>query len=876
MATTLTPAVAVVARNSAPFQATLENGMHVVIVTDRLAPVVSTSLVYGVGSNDDTIPGMAHATEHMMFRGTTDISSDQFANIATRIGAEYNADTTNMTTHYYFTAPSSYLDVVLRLEADRMQHAAISQASWTNERGAIEQEVKAHLGNPLLPAMMKVNRLFYGDSPWGREAVGTIAGFEKMRAADITSFYHTWYHPNNATLVISGDVDAQSALRSVRRIFGPIPSQAVPAHPALTVNALTSTSVEQTVDFPLPVAIVMFRLPGFNDPDYAATEVLFTALNNAREKLTGLSLDGKALVALAFQGGYPSGGVGFLMSVLRPGTDAKVAQSELASIIGAYAKSGLSDDVIEASKARLLASRAYVAASIPGQAREWSAALAIEHKTPPQLYAQLDTVTPERVNAVFHRYIADAAKIDVVLDAKPGAPFASSGSIVPKEDVTVTADKSSSLPAWTKAYFSAPLRAPRADDATTVVHLKNGLIVAVRRETFSPTVVIDGHVRTNTDLYEPRGKEGVAAITDALLPLGTTQYGVKAFQAQLDAISASVHPGLNFSARTRSADFDRTVQLLADSMLHPAFSPNRFATVSKDVVQSAKAYESRPESKAALARLYALYPPGDPHRRHATARSDAAVTLQDVKRWHAFAYRPDLTTIAVVGDVSPALVKATFEKYFGGWKAVGKRPTLQYPPVQGGSGQTSTTVRSSTAKQSDVTLTQRIPLRRGDRDVVALDVANTMLSGEGIGSMLFHDVRTVKGYVYSIDSDLNVTQNGSTFELTYASDAKNVDAAQRSATQTLERLRRFPPSASELALAKAMLLSNYYVSLDSYDSVARHLMEAAEDGVDSNDVSRYYARVLSVTPSDVRRAMRKWIDPSKFTRVIVAPSGEGR
>lgn len=225
----------------------------------------------------------------------------------------------------------------------------------------------------------------------------------------------------------------------------------------------------------------------------------------------------------------------------------------------------------------------------------------------------------------------------------------------------------------------------------------------------------------------------------------------------------------------------------------------------------------------------------------------------------------------MVGDVAPDQVKATFEKYFGGWKAQGKRPTFNYPPVKGKSSGGTTTVTSSTSKQSDVTLTQRLPLKRGDSDVIALQLANTMLSGEGTGSMLFTDVRKQKGYVYSIDSQLQVSPSSSTFQVTFESDPKNVNAAQQTAAATLERLRRFPPNASDLALAKAMLLSSYLVSIDSYDSVAREMLYSTEDGVDSNTIARYYSRVLATKPEDVQRAMRRWIDPAKFARVIVAP-----
>ena len=123
---------------------TLANGLKVVLLPDRLAPVATLSLAYAVGSNDDTMPGVAHATEHMLFRGTKDVSAGQYADITARAGSQYDAQTTNIFTQFYGSFPSSYLGLMIRLEADRMNGATITDAAWATERGAIEQEIRGH------------------------------------------------------------------------------------------------------------------------------------------------------------------------------------------------------------------------------------------------------------------------------------------------------------------------------------------------------------------------------------------------------------------------------------------------------------------------------------------------------------------------------------------------------------------------------------------------------------------------------------------------------------------------------------------------------------------------------------------------------------
>ncbi|HZT12466.1 MAG TPA: insulinase family protein, partial [Candidatus Baltobacteraceae bacterium] len=158
---------------------TLQNGMRVVLVRDELAPVATTYMSYAVGSDDDTMPGIAHATEHMMFRGTKDVSPGQFAIVANRAGAEYNAATGNFSTQYYFKIPSLYVGVALALEADRMNGARMAASDWNTERGAIEQEVRAHESVPAAKIFERMRRAVFGDTPYAQDGVGTVASFTR-------------------------------------------------------------------------------------------------------------------------------------------------------------------------------------------------------------------------------------------------------------------------------------------------------------------------------------------------------------------------------------------------------------------------------------------------------------------------------------------------------------------------------------------------------------------------------------------------------------------------------------------------------------------------------------------------------------------------
>src|SRR5450755_1322621 len=228
---------------SSVLKATLANGLRVVIVRNAIGPVVSTDLTYLVGSRDDPpdVPGLAHAQEHMMFRGTANLSTSQLGTVATALGGEFNAATTDLTTHYQFTVPAADFDAVLRIESDRMRDVLDAQSQWENERGAIEQEVLRDQSEPGNDFFRDVQLIAYAHTPYGHEGVGTRAGFDRLTGPRIKEFYKRWYAPNNAVLVVAGDVDPAQTLEQIRARFESIPRRPVPAHAAARFAPLQRT-----------------------------------------------------------------------------------------------------------------------------------------------------------------------------------------------------------------------------------------------------------------------------------------------------------------------------------------------------------------------------------------------------------------------------------------------------------------------------------------------------------------------------------------------------------------------------------------------------------------------------------------------------------
>ena len=233
--------------------------------------VASTVLTYLVGSRDDPadFPGMAHANEHMMFRGTKDLSTAELGTIATALGGTFNAQTAETRTQYQFTVPAADLGYVLHIESDRMRGILALQSQWRNERGAIEQEVARDETAPGNDFFSGAAEIAFRGTPYEHPGVGTKAAFDRLTGPEIKAFHDRWYAPNNAVLVIAGDVDPAKTIADVRTRFDAIPARAIPPHAAAELQPLKRVALRRTTTLAYPLAAIGLRMPGIDSPGFS-------------------------------------------------------------------------------------------------------------------------------------------------------------------------------------------------------------------------------------------------------------------------------------------------------------------------------------------------------------------------------------------------------------------------------------------------------------------------------------------------------------------------------------------------------------------------------------------------------------------------------
>lgn len=418
---------------------TLDNGMQVVVVTNRTAPVVSHMVWYKVGAADEPWgkSGIAHFVEHLMFRGTETVPDGEFSERISREGGQDNAFTSWDFTAYYQNVASDRLKLVMELEADRMVNLALSDAVVLPERDVILEERAQRVDN--VPGSRLSEQMYaalFQNHPYGIPIIGWAHEIAELTLEDVESFYETWYAPNNAILVVSGDIDAETLRPLAEATYGQIPARPVPERirpmePGAEGErrvVVTDPTVQQ------PLWRRLYLAPSYaNDPDghAYALQVLSEVLGGGPTSRLYRSLVIDQGLAVSAGTGYSPSDLDYSVFVAvlapTPGTDLEDAEAAFEEEVARIVREGVPEAEVEAAKTRLAIAADYARDSLFGPARTLGAALAtgqtIEdvESWPDRIRA----VTAEEVRAAAEAVLtAERAVTGLLLPEAPPGPVA--------------------------------------------------------------------------------------------------------------------------------------------------------------------------------------------------------------------------------------------------------------------------------------------------------------------------------------------------------------------------------------------------------------------------------------------------------------------
>jgi zinc protease len=268
-----------------------------------------------------------------------------------------------------------------------------------------------------------------------------------------------------------------------------------------------------------------------------------------------------------------------------------------------------------------------------------------------------------------------------------------------------------------------------------------------------------------------------------------------------------------------------------------------------------------------------LYPTGDPDLRYATPKSVASLTLADVQGYYKQTFRPDMTTIVIIGDVSPVEARKVAVAAFGGWKASGPKPDTHYPAVPANKSSEFRTPDSS-AVQDSVTLSQTIPMNENSADRYAMYLGN-MILGDGFGSRLMHDLRIKGGLVYGVSSGPSLQKHRGTFSVSYGCDPDKVGQARDMVIRDIRQMQAAPVTATELHFAKGKMLRALALGESGFGSIARNLLSLSLQGKPLDADSIAAKQYMDMTAAGIQAVFKKTLRPDGFVTAVKGPAPKG-
>ena len=860
--------------DSGIFTTTLHNGLRVVVVEDRAAPVIQTGMWYGFGSLQETPgkTGLAHALEHMMFRGTAAISSGGLDDIVARLGAQMNGETNYDYTQFYFEMPADKLDVALAIEADRMHNAALRASDWAIERNAVLNEIDGDDSSPFFNLLARVRAAAFPGQPAGRTPLGNRNDVANATVANIATYYHEWYAPNNATLVIAGDVDHATAFAKAERYFGAIPSKKLPSWTEPNPKPGTPAVVEAEFPFPFEILDLAYAIPGDTQRGEPAISTLATLLENQRSPFYRALVESN--IALAIEANADTqlrGGLLHIFIILNPGHHAAEAQAAFTAALDSVLRDGFDPELVEAAKRLTIAERIYSADSIDGIGDLAGYTYGIVRERIADEDSRLSALTADDLLAVTRTYLRRPTVVGH-LSPNDSPPRGSSqkSSAEASDDFSKRAPNGPIVePRWIAKAVQTPT-SERSTLAPVEFTLANGLRVIFQRKSDRPTVVINGAIESSP-AFEPIGNEGIARLASSVSDYGSSRYPFEQRRKATDEMGAFVLTGQEFSAQAESRDFERVVEILADGEAHPAFA-EPWLTIERSQLANSLQSESQ-ISGVIVDRAYdrLLMASGDPALRQATAQSVDSISRQDLLAYAAEYWRPDLTTIAVVGDLSPERVRAALEASFGSWERNGPKPDarlMPLPPASSGHDYIGTA-----ANQVYIRLGQPA-ISRASQDYDTFAVLNQILgAGGAFESRLWQELRQKRGLVYSVNSSLDTDADRGDLRVELNASPQRVVESVALVRQELRRLQDEPVSETELQEAKVRLVSNALLDEASSTGQAKQLLDIAVNGLPLDYYRTLNERFARITAADVQRVARAYLRPESLIEVYAGPSG---
>ncbi|MBL8543574.1 MAG: insulinase family protein [Hyphomonadaceae bacterium] len=868
---------------------TLPNGLRVYSMPDANTANVSVQVWYDVGSVDDPEgrSGFAHLFEHIMFKATRNMPSETLDRLTEDVGGYNNASTWDDFTNYYEVVPANHLQRVLWAEADRMSSLVIDEATFDSERDVVKEELRQRiLASPY-------GRLFgfymsqanFSVHPYGRPGIGSIEDLDAATVEDVRAFHATYYRPDNAVLVVSGNFDQAQLDRWIDQYFGDIarPNRPIPRdYPTEPAHTQPRAYTAYAPNVPLPAVMISYPQPAATSPDIPALMVLDAIMANGDSSRLYQSLVYEQQVAAQVFTNLEATqdpGAYSLFAILSEGKSADEGVAALTAQIARMRDNPVSQAELDEAKNEIVTATLRGRETAEGRADELANSVIRfgDAAYADRLLAAIQATSAADVQRVARSILDDNRR--VVVRYLPEEEGVSGDAITTSP--TIQARRltiaQSEIPTFALAPEAQRERPPEPGapvspriPATAQQTLPNGLRVIVATNQQLPLISADLRVASGASA-DPQNRAGLAGLTADLVNKGTATRSATEIAQQIESLGAELSAGAGADSsavtlQTRSDRADEAFAIYADVVQHPAFADEELERSRQQALDGLQVELSEPGSIAQMAMARAIYG-GGPYGAVASPNSLAAITRSDIAGFHHATWRPDNAVLVISGDVTPEQGFALAQRHFGAWA----RPSEPLParPDATASAPAPRTIVVDLPGTGQAAVAMGLRgVSRTDPDYFPLMVANNVLGG-GYSARLNTEIRIRRGLSYGAGSSLQARMAPG--PIIASAQTRNDAAVQvyQLMRAEIERIASQPAPEAELTARKAVLIGGFGRTVETTAGVAGQISTLALYGLPPERLGAYVADVSGVTPQQAQAAAHRYFDAAHADVVVV-------
>ena len=847
----------------------LSNGLTVLVHEDHKAPIVAVNIWYHVGSKNEKPgkTGFAHLFEHLMFGGSENFHG-RYIDAMERVGAtDLNGTTNNDRTNFFEDVPTSALDYALFLESDRMGHllGSFEQKTLDLQRGVVQNEKRQGENQPYgVTEQLITENTYPAGHPYSWTVIGSMDDLNAASMTDVKDWFKTYYGPSNATLVLAGDIDFNTAKAKAEKYFGDIPAGPPIGKQEVWVAKMTGAH-RGTVEDRVPQARLykVWNVPQYGTADADYLDLVADCLTEGKISRLYKRLVYDDQIATDVRAEIDDREIGSqfdITSTARPGQDLAKIEKEINEELARFLESGPTAEELQRVKTQ------YVARFIRGVDRIGGFGGKSDVLAHGQVFVgdpdyykvqlkRVEDATPEDLKAAARKWLADG---EYVLEVHPYPTYKTESASVDR----------SKMP---EPGTPPELKLPKLQRVT----LSNGLKVILAERHEIP--VADFWLQVDAGYAADQfATPGTASMTTALLDGGTakkTALEISAEEALLGVqlrASSSLDTSTVFVSALKSK-LDRSLNLMADVVLHPSFPEADFLRLQKQRIASIQREKVTPVPMALRVFPELLYGPkhayGTPLTGSGTEASVAKLTREDLVKFHDTWFRPNDSTLIVVGDITLSELTPKLESLFDGWKP-GEIPkknigTVSYPakPV--------VYIMDRPGAIQSLILAGEIAPPKNNPDDIAIETMNNILGGN-FGARINMNLREDKHWSYGAQSFFWSARGQEPF-IVFA--PVQTDKTKESLSELNKEVRGIvgdkPPTPAELAKVQANETLSLPGSRETINAVGNSIEQLVEYGLPDDYYDKYAGRVRALTIADMETAAKRVVRPDNLVWVIV-------